>query len=89
MHGFVYKSAMSVGGTSLIFLALAGYDTTIGAVHSVADLFWLGFLYALVPTATLLMAFYLSWTWPMTAHVHAKLQRIMDKRLARLEQAET
>jgi len=88
VHGFVYKSAMSVGGTSLIFLALAGYDTSIGAVHSAVDLLWLGFLYALVPTATLLMAFYLSWTWPMTARVHAKLRRIMDKRLARLEQAE-
>jgi glycoside/pentoside/hexuronide:cation symporter, GPH family len=75
--GFTSKLALSVGGASLIMLALVGYDTSIGAVNAPSELLWLGFLYAIVPTLSLLGALYLCWTWPMTAAVHAKVERLL------------
>jgi glycoside/pentoside/hexuronide:cation symporter, GPH family len=78
--GFTSKLALSVGGTSLILLAMVGYNTTIGAVNTPAALTWLGVLYAIVPTISLLAALYLCWTWPMTAELHAKVERLMTRR---------
>jgi glycoside/pentoside/hexuronide:cation symporter, GPH family len=78
--GFTSKLALSVGGASLIMLALVGYNTTIGAVNTPEALLWLGFLYAIVPTLSLLAALYLCWTWPMTAALHAKVERLMARR---------
>jgi glycoside/pentoside/hexuronide:cation symporter, GPH family len=78
--GFTSKLALSVGGASLILLALVGYQTAQGAVNTPEALTWLGFLYAIVPTMSLLAALYLCWTWPMTSELHAKLERILIRR---------
>ena len=51
VFGFMTKLAHSVGGFSLIALAFVGYDTSVGGSNSELQLFWLGALYALVPTA--------------------------------------
>lgn len=87
IHGFMTKCAASFGGLSLPILGYFGYVTTRGAVNGPDELFWLGVLYAIVPTALFVVAFYLSVTWPLTAEVHAKVQRIVAKRLKRQEKA--
>jgi glycoside/pentoside/hexuronide:cation symporter, GPH family len=82
--GFISKVALSVGGTALIFLAVVGYDTALGAVNGPTELLWLAILYAIVPTVALLAALHLCWTWPLTATRHDKLRRILERRSARL-----
>ncbi len=86
--GFISKVALSVGGTALIFLAVVGYDTALGAINGPAELLWLAILYAIVPTVALLAALHLCWTWPLTANRHTKLRRILEKRSARLAAAD-
>jgi len=81
--GFMTKVAYSIGGLSLIALAIVGYNTSVGATHSAEELRWLGILYAIVPTISFGLGLYLCWTWPLTAHKHAKLQRILEARQAR------
>ena len=81
--GFMTKCAASFGGLSLPILGFVGYQTARGAVHGPDELMWLGILYAIVPTALFVVALYLSVTWPLTATMHAKVQRIVEKRLAR------
>jgi GPH family glycoside/pentoside/hexuronide:cation symporter len=83
IYGFMTKLAHSIGGTSLIALALVGYDTAIGAAHGPTELLWLGVLYAMVPTALFCLALYLCWTWPLTSSKHAQLQRLLETREAR------
>jgi glycoside/pentoside/hexuronide:cation symporter, GPH family len=82
--GFISKVALSVGGTALVFLALVGYDTALGAVNGPTELLWLAVLYAIVPTVALLAALHLCWTWPLTAIRHDKLRRILEKRSLKL-----
>lgn len=89
IHGFMTKCAASFGGLSLPILGYFGYMTTKGSVNGPDELFWLGVLYAIVPTSLFVIAFYLSVTWPLTAKIHAKVQRIVAKRLARRESAAT
>ncbi|MEJ2088874.1 MAG: MFS transporter [Gammaproteobacteria bacterium] len=88
IYGFMTKLAHSIGGTSLIALALVGYDTAIGAAHGPTELLWLGVLYAMVPTALFCLALYLCWTWPLTSSKHAQLQRLLEAREARRLTAE-
>ena len=45
---------------------------------------WLGILYAVVPTAVFVIAFYLCITWPLTAPVHERLQRQVERKQLRL-----
>jgi Na+/melibiose symporter-like transporter len=85
--GFMTKLAYSVGGLALIALALVGYETTHGAVHSAGALEWLAILYAIVPTIAFMLALYLCWTWPLTRDKHAQLQRLLDVRQTRLKDA--
>jgi Na+/melibiose symporter-like transporter len=87
--GFMTKCAASFGGLSLPVLGYLGYVTTRGAVNGPTELMWLGILYAIVPTALFVVALYLSVTWPLTAKVHAKVQRLVSKRLARQEKLTT
>lgn len=87
--GFMTKCAASFGGLSLPILGYLGYVTTRGAVNGPTELMWLGILYAIVPTALFVVALYLSVTWPLTAKVHAKVQRLVSKRLARQEKLTT
>ncbi len=83
--GFMTKCAASFGGLSLPILGYLGYVTTRGAVNGPDELFWLGVLYAIVPTALFGIALYLSITWPLTAEVHGKVQRLVARRMARRE----
>lgn len=83
IHGFMTKCAASFGGLSLPILGLVGYQTAEGAINGPDQLFWLGILYAIVPTSVFIVAFYLSVTWPLNADVHARVQRIVGKRYAR------
>ena len=48
------------------------------------ELLWLGVLYAIVPTALFALAFGLSWTYPLTARRHARLETKLKQREARL-----
>jgi GPH family glycoside/pentoside/hexuronide:cation symporter len=80
IYGFMTKVASSFGGTSLIVLALIGYDTAIGATNGPSELLMLGVLYAIVPTVLFCLALYLCWTWPLTASKHAQLQRLLEAR---------
>jgi len=80
VYGFMTKSAHSVGGLSLIALSMVGYQTAIGATNGPAELFWLGTLYALVPTALFCFALYLCWTWPLTSAKHAQLHRLLERK---------
>lgn len=81
--GFMTKCAASFGGLSLPILGYVGYQTARGSVNGPEELMWLGVLYAIVPTALFLVALYLSVTWPLNATLHAKVQRIVEKRLSR------
>ncbi len=81
--GFMTKLAYSVGGFSLVALAFVGYDTSIGGTNGSAELLWLGILYAIVPTLSFSLALYLCWTWPLNAGKHARLQRLLERRMQR------
>lgn len=87
LHGFMTKCAASFGGFSLPLLALTGYSAAPNALNDTYALTWLGALYALVPTALFVFAFWICWTWPLTAKRHARLRAAMDRRRIRLEQA--
>tara|TARA_R110002073_G_scaffold26735_2_gene87333 strand:- start:1668 stop:3065 length:1398 start_codon:yes stop_codon:yes gene_type:complete len=81
--GFVTKCAVSFGGLSLPILGYLGYQATRGVINGPEELMWLGVLYAIVPTVLFIVALYLCVTWPLTATLHAKVQRIVEKRLSR------
>lgn len=80
IYGFMSKVAHSIGGTSLIALAIVGYDTAVNATNGPTELLWLGVLYAIVPTVLFSAALYLCWTWPLTSDKHAQLQRLLERR---------
>lgn len=83
IHGFMTKCAASFGGLSLPILGLVGFSAAAGANNGPTELMWLGILYAIVPTSVFVVALYLSATWPLTAGVHAKVQRIVTRRYNR------
>ena len=83
VHGFMTKCAASFGGFSLPLLALAGYSAAPGADNGEGPLFWLGVLYAIVPTVLFVFAFWLAWTWPLTAQRHARMRGALERRAAR------
>lgn len=83
IYGFMTKVAQSIGGTSLIALAIVGYDTAIDASNGPTELLYLGVLYAIVPTVLFSLALYLCWTWPLTAGKHAQLQRLLEAKEAK------
>ncbi|MCB1685399.1 MAG: MFS transporter [Pseudomonadales bacterium] len=87
IYGFMTKVAHSIGGTSLIALAVIGYNTSVGASNGAKELLWLGVLYAIVPTVLFSLALYLCWTWPLTSDKHAQLRRLLETREARRAQA--
>ena len=80
VHGFMTKCAASFGGLSLPLLALAGYSATSGAQNDETALLWLGILYALVPTMLFAFAFWLTWTWPLSAARHARMRARHERR---------
>jgi len=80
IYGFMGKMGHSVGGFSLIALAMIGYDTSLGGTNTAANLLWLGALYALVPTALFSVALFLCWQWPLSSAKHAQLQRLLELR---------
>jgi glycoside/pentoside/hexuronide:cation symporter, GPH family len=88
IFNFMTKTAQAFSGPALVALALIGYDTSLGASNSAAELTWLGVLYAIVPTTLFTVALYLTWTWPLTASKHAKLQRLLTRREQRRLAAE-
>jgi len=61
-----------------------GYSAAAGAMNGPDALMWLGILYAVVPTAVFVIAFYLCITWPLTAPVHERLQRQVERKQLRL-----
>jgi Na+/melibiose symporter-like transporter len=81
--GFMTKCAVSFGGLSLPILGYIGYQTARGSVNGPDELLWLGVLYAIVPTVLFLIALYMCVTWPLNARLHAKVQRIVEKRMSR------
>lgn len=83
IHGFMTKCAASFGGLSLPILGFVGYSTMAGVQNGPTELLWLGILYAIVPTSVFIIALYLSVTWPLTATVHERVQRILARRYAR------
>lgn len=78
--GFMTKCAASIGGLSLPILAYIGYSTKAGVVNGPDELMWLGVLYAIVPTVVYTIAFYLCVTWPLTQPVHARVQRLVERK---------
>lgn len=86
--GIMTKVAASFGGLSLPILALVGYNAVRdaeGQLHNgPTELLWLGILYAIVPTLLFGAALLLSWTWPLTGERHARIQRLLERRNARL-----
>lgn len=80
--GFVTKCAASFGGLSLPILALVGYSVVDGVTNGATELRWLGILYAVVPTLLFGVALYLCATWPLNAKMHARVQRIVKKRVS-------
>lgn len=78
--GFMTKCAASIGGLSLPILAYIGYSTKAGVVNGPDELMWLGVLYAIVPTFVYTIAFYLCVTWPLTQPVHARVQRLVERK---------
>ncbi len=85
--GFMTKCAASFGGLSLPILGLVGYSVTVDVVNGPNELLWLGILYAIVPTALFVVAFYLCVTWPLTARLHKRLQRLVARKQARYHAA--
>ncbi len=83
VHGFMTKCAASFGGLSLPLLALAGYSATSGAQNDDTALLWLGILYALVPTVLFVFAFWLTWTWPLSAARHARMRARHERTMGR------
>ncbi|MDZ7684658.1 MAG: MFS transporter [Gammaproteobacteria bacterium] len=83
IHGFMTKCAASFGGLSLPILGLVGYQTAVGTTNGPEQLLWLGILYAIVPTSVFIVALYLSVTWPLNANIHARVQRIVERRYSR------
>jgi glycoside/pentoside/hexuronide:cation symporter, GPH family len=81
--GFMTKCAASFGGLSLPILGLVGYSVAADVVNGPDELLWLGILYAIVPTALFVVAFYLCVTWPLTARLHQRLQRLVARKQAR------
>ncbi len=88
VHGFMTKCAASFGGLSLPLLALAGYSAAPDASNDAAALYWLGVIYAIIPTALFALAFWLTWTWPLTAHRHRRVRGALSRRLSRSEGSE-
>jgi Na+/melibiose symporter-like transporter len=84
VHGFMTKCAASFGGLSLPLLALAGFDAAPDAVNGEFALLWLGILYAIVPTVLFVFAFWLCWTWPLTAERHARMRGMLERKAERL-----
>jgi GPH family glycoside/pentoside/hexuronide:cation symporter len=82
--GFMTKCAASFGGLSLPILGAVGYSAAAGAINGPDELMWLGILYAVVPTVVFIIAFYLCITWPLTAPVHERLQRLVERKQLRL-----
>lgn len=84
--GIMTKIGASLGMLSLPILSLVGYQAMRGPeVHNgPTEILWLGILYAIVPTVLFAFAFYLSWTWPLTGERHARIQRLLERRNARL-----
>lgn len=80
IFNFMTKTAQAFSGPALVALALVGYDTSLGATNTAAELTWLGVLYAIVPTVSFSVALYLAWTWPLTAEKHAQLERLLARR---------
>jgi Na+/melibiose symporter-like transporter len=88
VYGFATKLASSIGGFSLVALAMVGYNTAIDAVNTPDKLVWLGVLYAIVPTVLFAFALFLTWTWPLSSTKHAQLQRLLERRQARAAAAD-
>ena len=78
--GFMTKCAASIGGLSLPILAYIGYSTKAGVINGPDELMWLGILYAIVPAVVYTVAFYLCVTWPLTQTVHARVQRLVERK---------
>lgn len=83
VHGFMTKCAASFGGLSLPLLALAGYSAAPDASNDATALYWLGVVYAIIPTLLFAVAFWLTWTWPLTAHRHRRVRSALGRRLIR------
>lgn len=81
--GFITKCAASFGGLSLPILAVVGYSAASGAVNGADELWWLGVLYGVIPTAVFVIAFYLCITWPLTDKLHEKVVRLVARRFER------
>lgn len=84
--GIMTKVAGSFGGLSLPILALVGYTAMAGpeAQNGPTEIMWLGVLYAIVPTVMFAAALSLCWTWPLTDARHRRIQRLLERRNARL-----
>ena len=54
-----------------------------------ATMLWSRHARRIVPTVALLAVLQLCWTWPLTAARHAQLQRILEKRTARMADRRT
>jgi len=88
VHGFMTKCAASFGGLSLPLLALAGYSAASGMQNDDMALMWLGILYALVPTVLFVFAFWLTWTWPLSAARHKRMRARHERTVTKRYSAE-
>lgn len=84
IFGLATKTAASIGGLSLPLLAMASYSTAAGVANSPEQLRWLGIIYALIPSVMFGLAFYFTYTWPLSAKRHARIQARLEKRNQRI-----
>ncbi|MBL4681876.1 MAG: MFS transporter [Pseudomonadales bacterium] len=87
IHGFMTKCAASFGGLSLPILGMVGFSAATGAQNGPDELRWLGILYAIVPTVLFIVALYLSLTWPLTASIHARVQKLVERKMLKQNNA--
>jgi Na+/melibiose symporter-like transporter len=94
VHGIVTKISGAAGtGLSLIVAGWVGYRATkggdaAGLLNGPSELLWLGVLYAIVPTALFLLAFYFAWDYPLTQARHQRLEFAIQRRTKRLARNE-
>lgn len=82
--GVITKAAFSMGGLALLLLSLVDYDTAAQVANGPQTLFWLAFLYTIVPSLALVCALYLCWDWPVNAYQHSRIRRIIARRSSRV-----
>jgi Na+/melibiose symporter-like transporter len=82
LSGMTHKLSGAIGtGISLNLIALAAYNPSGAAgVNGPTELWWLSFLYAIMPTVFFSSALWLTWTYPLTEERQKELRAAIEGR---------